>query len=90
VQSIVAHNSGDRVTLAIRPEKITLGDGGEAQGKVTEAVYLGTDTSYSVALSDDITVAVRDQIDVSGHARFATGDTVGVHLPGDAVRMLLD
>ncbi len=90
VQSIAAHNAGDRVTLAIRPEKITLGDGGEVQGKVTEAVYLGTDTSYGVALSDEITVAVRDQIDVHGHARFAEGDSVDVHLPADAVRMLLD
>ena len=90
VQSIAEHNSGDRVTLAIRPEKITLGDGGDVRGKVTEAVYLGTDTSYQVALGDDLELSVRDQSDVSGRARFAVGDSVGVQLPADAVRMLLD
>ncbi len=91
VQSITGHNSGDRITLAIRPEKISLDQGsGDVQGKITEAVYLGTDTSYRVALNDDITLSVRDQIDVNGRARFAEGDSVGVNLPADAVRMLLD
>ena len=89
VQSIAEHNAGDKVTLAIRPEKISLGDGG-VSGTIAEAVYLGTDTSYTIDLGSEIAVAVRDQIDVSGRARFAEGDSVGVSLPDDAVRMLLD
>jgi spermidine/putrescine transport system ATP-binding protein len=90
VQSIAKHNKGDRVTLAIRPEKISLAQSGEVQGRITAAVYLGTDTSYSVAISDDITLSVRDQIDLTGQARFAEGDLVGVGLSADAVRMLID
>ena len=90
VQSIAQHNKGDKVTLAIRPEKISLAHSGEVQGRITDAIYLGTDTSYSVAISDDITLSVRDQIDLTGHARFAAGDQVGVGLSADAVRMLID
>jgi len=90
VQSIAQHSIGDKVTLALRPEKISLAHSGEVQGRITEAVYLGTDTSYSVAISDNITLAVRDQIDLTGHARFAEGDLVGVGMSADAVRMLID
>ncbi len=90
VKSIAKHNIGDKVTLALRPEKISLAQSGEIQGKITKAVYLGTDISYSIEISDDITLSVRDQIDLSGHARFAEGDQVGVGLSADAVRMLLD
>jgi spermidine/putrescine transport system ATP-binding protein len=90
VQSIAKHSIGDKVTLAIRPEKISLQQSGEVMGRITKAVYLGTDTSYNVAISDDITLSVRDQINLSGHSRFAEGDLVGVGLSADAVRMLLD
>ena len=90
VKSIAKHSIGDKVTLALRPEKISLAQSGEVQGRITEAVYLGTDTSYSVAISDNITLAVRDQIDLTGHARFAEGDLVGVEMSADAVRMLID
>ncbi len=90
VQATAAHAPGDRVTLAIRPEKIGLEADGGLPGRVTGAVYLGTDVSYEVALSDDLRVAVRDQNDVSGHARFAEGDAVGVELSAAAARMLLD
>jgi len=90
VQSIAAHNSGDKITLAIRPEKISLGEGGEMQGRITESVYLGTDVSYQVTVDDDVSVSVRDQNDMTGHARFQVGDQVGVDMPAQAVRMLLD
>ena len=90
VQSIAEHNAGDKVTLAIRPEKISLADSGELTGEVAEAVYLGTDVSYRIDLGDGVEVAVRDQNDVTGRARFRTGDRVGVELSALAVRMLLD
>jgi len=90
VQSVAAHNPGDRVTLAIRPEKISLNSDGGIEGRITEAVYLGTDVSYEIDLGDDLSVAVRDQSDVSGQARFSPGDRVGVGLAPAALRMLVD
>ena len=90
VQSIAAHNAGDRVTLAIRPEKISLSDQGGIGGEVVGAVYLGTDVSYRIDLGDGVEVSVRDQNDVTGNARFGIGDRVGVELSSRAVRMLLD
>jgi len=90
VQSIADHSPGDQVTLAIRPEKITLSGQGETGGHIRGAVYLGTDVSYEVELGDGLNVSVRDQNDATGHARFAEGDRVGVRMPNEAVRMLLD
>ena len=90
MRSIAEHNAGDRVTLALRPEKISLGDDDGVGGRIDEAVYLGTDVSYRIELDGGIAVSVRDQNDVSGQARFAAGDRVRVGLPSGAVRMLLD
>ena len=90
VKLITEHSSGDPVTLAIRPEKITLTSEGGIQGKVIKAVYLGTDTSYTVAFSDELSITIRDQIDITGQSRFAEGDSIGIEMPSDAVRMLID
>ena len=89
VQSTATHAVGDKVTLAVRPEKIALNDG-DTRGTIEEAVYLGTDTSYSIRIAGDIVLSVRDQIDVSGRARFQPGDNVSLNIPAAAVRMLQD
>jgi len=90
VASTAEHVAGDSVTLAIRPEKIALSDSGTHNGEITQAVYLGTDISYRVKVAEAVEIQVRDQIDVSGVARFASGDSVAVSIPGTAIRMLLD
>src|SRR5262249_36058862 len=43
--------AGTKVTLALRPEKITLRRGGDT-ATVAQSVYVGTDTSYDVRLAD--------------------------------------
>ena len=88
-ESVVKHTVGDKVTLAVRPEKITLGQG-DIKGVIREAVYLGTDTSYEVELGSGISLSVRDQIGIAGEAHFEVGETVGVDIPAAAVRMLVD
>ena len=90
VQATSEHKSGDKVTLAIRPEKVQLGDAGNADGEITETVYLGTDTSYNVSIGDNINLMVRDQNALSGVARFSQGQNIRVDIPESALRMLLD
>ncbi|MGL6183680.1 MAG: ABC transporter ATP-binding protein, partial [Aestuariivirga sp.] len=83
------HKAGDRIAVALRPEKILLG-GGKLKGEVREAVYLGTSTSYVIALGRTVTLSVREANDLSGKARFAVGDTVKLDIPAGAARMLAD
>ena len=77
------------VTVALRPEKVTLGKGA-LSGTVRDAVYLGTNTSYTIDLGEGVLVAVRDGNSLSGQARFASGQTVKVDIPAGAARMLAD
>jgi len=83
------HKAGDRIAVALRPEKILLG-AGKLKGEVREAVYLGTSTSYVIALGRAVTLSVREANDLSGKARFAVGDTVKLDIPAGAARMLAD
>jgi spermidine/putrescine transport system ATP-binding protein len=58
---------GARATLAIRPERIRLGQTrpddtpNVYQGRVAESVYVGTDTRFLVELSATVSVNVRQQ-----------------------------
>jgi multiple sugar transport system ATP-binding protein len=74
---------GDAVSMAVRPEVLSVGDEGlfDAQVMVVEphgdraAIYLETDDGTEVTvLSDDV-------------SSVATGDTVGVDLPPDSIRL---
>lgn len=86
---------GNRVTLALRPEKVALStprDGAPAAltGTIRNCVYLGTDTTYNIALADGVRVIAREQNAVAGIARLATGDRVALRIPSGAARMLSD
>jgi spermidine/putrescine transport system ATP-binding protein len=81
--------AGATVTLAVRPEKIRLLPGGNA-GQVTQAVYVGTDTSYDVTLGDKTRLTVRVQNALDGRPQFSIGDRVAVDVPPGAARMLTD
>ncbi|MEN8243581.1 MAG: ABC transporter ATP-binding protein [Thermodesulfobacteriota bacterium] len=86
---------GDRVTLALRPEKITLKafDEGATQGftgKIEDSVYIGTDTTYHISLNEDTGIAVRGQNTITGEARFKVGDRVTVKVGQGAARILVD
>ncbi len=80
---------GATVTLAVRPEKITLRPGGGI-ATVAQAVYVGTDTNYELRLPDDTRLNVRAQNAMDGRPQFAVGDVVGVEVPAGAARMLQD
>lgn len=56
---------GDKVLLAVRPEKLSLSeksqDGASIPGKIAETIYIGTDLRYEVQISEDLTLTVREQ-----------------------------
>ena len=87
--------AGEEVTLALRPEKVRLSTAAgapepAAAARVLEAVYMGTDTAYLLALGDGVEIRARDQNVHSGLSRFASGDEVRLSIAPDALRLLAD
>lgn len=79
--------SGD-VTLAIRPEQIRIvGAGQGISAQVAESTYLGTDTHYTLALSDQSRVIARVQS--SAGQTHAVGDAVGIEFDAQSVQVLV-
>jgi spermidine/putrescine transport system ATP-binding protein len=78
--------AGD-VTLAVRPEQVSVAPAGTGiAAKIIDATYLGTDTHYTLRLSDDSTLVARIQSNSTGGN--AVGDTVGVVIDAKAVQVL--
>jgi len=73
------------VTLAIRPEQIKIGQDG-LSARVVATTYLGTDTHYTLALSDHSTLVARVQSN-SG-ADLKPGDAVHVTIDAQSVQVL--
>jgi spermidine/putrescine transport system ATP-binding protein len=77
-------SSGTRVTVAVRPEKIRLlphparGEHNSFPCQVEQVVYVGTDTRFRVRLSENVSLAVREQNVIS------TPDPVGYYADSDA------
>lgn len=72
---------GDRIDLTVRPEKIGLGtkrpsDGCALRGTVTEIVYLGTATNYTVATGAGSDVVVFQQNASSSDDSVDRGDVI--------------
>jgi len=91
------HGAGDSVTLALRPEKMSIvgssavdGNGQVVQGVVERTDYLGTSMSYRLALEGGATLAVREQNAVGARNAHSEGETVRIHIPEGAARMLVD
>jgi spermidine/putrescine transport system ATP-binding protein len=91
---------GQRVTVAVRPEKIRLlphparGEHNSFPVQVEQVVYVGTDTRFRVRLSENVRLAVREQNlistpDPNAYYRDSGGQTYAVWL-NDAGRILLD
>jgi spermidine/putrescine transport system ATP-binding protein len=87
---------GQNATLTIRPEKMHLHREGEPvakgeisfPGRIVEAVFLGTDTRFSIELAEGAVVDVRQQnIDVSAE-RFGRGQTVIVSWQPQSAQVL--
>jgi len=88
-------SAGDRVTLALRPEKIAIEAIDEVSekgfiGKVENSIYIGTDTTYHISLDGDTQIAARGQNTTLGEARFKVGDMVAVKVARGAARILVD
>ncbi len=85
----------DRVTLALRPEKIileptdALGEG-DLLGTVESSIYLGTDTSYQVRLNPSISLNVRGKNSITGEAYFKIKDRVALKVAPGTARILLE
>ena len=84
--------AGTAIVLAVRPEKISLSRGREGRhdnqfkGTIEDALYLGTDMRYSVRVSDDVTLTVRQQNAVQND--FRQGEKVYLGWPAQATSIL--
>jgi ABC-type Fe3+/spermidine/putrescine transport system ATPase subunit len=90
-----ALTTGQKVTVAVRPEKLHLSDShpnaNEVPGRVEEVVYIGTDTQYGVRLRTGHKVRVRAQNhDPFSRPAAATGEAVTVAFVPQAARVLVD
>ena len=75
------------VTLAVRPEQVSLAPTGAGMAaKVTLKTYMGTDTHYTLALSDTIDLVARVQSNSA--TRFAVGQDVSVNIDTQAIQVL--
>jgi spermidine/putrescine transport system ATP-binding protein len=75
--------------LSIRPERITLAEGGEVTATVERVVYLGTDVQVLTRLPGGVPLSLR----VQNSARIAIpapGASVTLHLEEGAARLLAD
>ena len=85
---------GVRVTVALRPEKISLyadrPDPRAVSGVVKELVYTGTDSRYMVQLTDNVLVTVRQQnVGIGDVTRFAVGMRVYLYWQPQSARLLM-
>ncbi|MDP3848748.1 MAG: ABC transporter ATP-binding protein [Pseudomonas sp.] len=76
------------VTLAIRPERISLAADGELAGTVENLVYIGTDTLYLLKVAGQSGFRVRQQNHHGAQFGCAIGDQVRVKVPSNAIRVL--
>lgn len=87
---------GQEVTFTIRPEKMSIQSdastsAGGLQGRVSEVVYIGTDTRYIVALETGADVVVRQQNRSAPDARGPRkGDRVRVQWQMEDGRVLVE
>lgn len=87
--------AGKEVYVAVRPEKMHLRaqDGYENHftGRVSNVVYIGTDTQYTVQLPGDQSVRVREQNSAPGSRPLASeGAEVTVSFSAQAARVLTE
>ncbi len=86
---------GDKVTVAVRPEKLHLRAQSAHEnvlpGQVEEVVYIGTDTHYGVRLTGGQKVRVREQnMNWDDKPLAAEGERVSVSFSQHAARVLME
>jgi spermidine/putrescine transport system ATP-binding protein len=93
-QNSSVHSIGDRVTLFLRPEKITLSAASQAggedsrPGKVANIVYLGNQAAYTVDMGDGIELTAQARPREDGKLPFAIDDPIAVGFSSRALRVL--
>jgi spermidine/putrescine transport system ATP-binding protein len=95
VESSRTFTNGQAVTVAARPEKLSLNselkDGNTLKGRVEEVIYIGTDTHYGVRFAGSHKVRVREQNITQAHKEIAqTGDEVTVSFTRISPRLLTE
>ncbi len=94
-ESEKAITPGTAVSVAVRPEKMQLGasngDENQLTGRVSNVVYIGTDTQYLVQLPGEQSVRVRAQNSAPGSRPLVDeGTEVTVSFPAQAARVLTE
>jgi spermidine/putrescine transport system ATP-binding protein len=81
------------VTVVLRPEHLAIGPAdaaGSLPATITNIVFLGTDTHYHLRLADGGPLVARVQSNPAATGTRRIGETVGVSIPPEAVRVLRD
>ena len=85
-------SNGEAVTLAVRPERAVIAPAG-AEGlsaRIGAVVYMGTDTTYHLTLTDGTAFIVRSQNNEGARLDLASGAEVKVQIAPAAVQRLAD
>ncbi|AMR65415.1 ABC transporter ATP-binding protein [Aquipseudomonas alcaligenes] len=88
VLSLAGMPESGRITLAIRPERISLTDAGNLVGEVEEVVYIGTDTLYLLKVAGQSGFRVRQQNRGGSGQPLPRGAQVRLDVPAAAIRVL--
>ena len=90
---VTPKQSGDRVTLSVRPEKVLLtaknGACSGIDGVIESLIYLGTDTHYQVRLDRQTTLLARIQNSAES-SKFTENEAVSVVVDQSACSVLAD
>jgi len=92
VAKILERAVGDKVTLAIRPEKFNIGNPESSmfEGTVTESTYMGTDTYLDVQIDETTNLEIRCQNEHLQQQLPGVGEAVGLNVPSGAATLLED
>ena len=88
VLSLAGMPESGRITLAIRPERVSLTDSGNLAGEVEEVVYIGTDTLYLLKVAGQSGFRVRQQNRAGSGQPLPRGAQVRLDVPVAAIRVL--
>ena len=88
VLSLAGMPESGRITLAIRPERVSLTESGNLAGEVEEVVYIGTDTLYLLKVAGQSGFRVRQQNRAGSGQPLPRGAQVRLDVPAAAIRVL--
>ena len=88
VLSLAGMPESGRITLAIRPERVSLTDSGNLAGEVEEVVYIGTDTLYLLKVAGQSGFRVHQQNRAGSGQPLPRGAQVRLDVPAAAIRVL--